>query len=1228
MKRALILLLLASCGGSSTPRAPTIEDLRQRARERPNDPEAQYALAEAELLMRGGDANAAAAQIDRAAALRPNDIRLTYLRAQERKLHGHPREALDHYLQVISLARTSDDPIAPSLAEISAAEIEDLDDNAPGYVERVSEVLAPIHAEPGGIGDAARNTIGSILIDVGYRRADLDRVRALTDAQRCITSWRVAGPFGPRQLLGFDTRLAPDADETLGERYEYGPGRGQRETREVNGRGCTVHVGGGPVGGGGTTYAEGTLEVPSGGRWVIRLETPNAVELFIDGQSAVRLDRRREPLPRVTYHEVELAAGAHRVRAKIASRHPNPVLELSASQTAGPPGGAEIEGETLVADFARVQRALGRGDVVTARERVRAHVHEDGSPLFLIAGAWATLNDPLRSGQVRHDSARRLLAWTADRDENAWYPSLTLAQLDANEGRETEAMSQLREALQRWPELVGFALQLIDWYEQRGWHRQADDAIARAREIAPDACRPLRTAMNQARRRQRAADELSMAEALVRCDARSDALMSTYIRRRDWERASAELTRLAALEPAPTPVSALSARLGIAQARGDDEEAARVIAELGRRMPQATGPVMMEVDRTLARDQAQPARQRIEAALSAEPESMMEMRRMLRAIGGASPLESYRLDGAEIIRGFESSGRRYDEPMVLVLDYTVYRVFDDGSMLELTHNIFRLNTQEAIDQMGEYNVPENAQMLTIQTVKADGRRLEPDEIAGKDTLSFPSLAPGDYIEFEYMRPRGAPLGYPGGFIGDRFYFQNFETPFDRSQLTVVTPDRIELMLDPRGPAPQTVMQREDGLRVYSWRVDESRPLVEEPGSVVSREFIPSIYWGYGASWAMYIESLRDVLADRDIRDPAAERVVRDILGEEGDRATPEQRARRIYAWVLDNIEDPGEGAFDLAPAMLAARSGNRSRVLAYLLGVAGLEAEVALVRSYAADSNEAELPDEDTYQSLAVRLSGLGEPIWLHAGSRGAPFGYMPPVLSGMPALMLTPGGETVRLPERAADADLRTVELDVEINESGGGRVSVVETYRGAGAVLWRDQLEGIPEADLESQFESQYVASFLPGGRLSRLAITGRETPEEPLVLRYEAEVESLVRRTRAGLGLPPLYRVRLGQQYAPVESRTTTQLVMNGTTIDVTMRVSAPDGMTVATEGSTATIDGPNGARVGIANEREGAALVVRRSYRVPRMRVPPDQYPELARFARSADEAESAEITIQR
>ncbi|MFK7984980.1 MAG: DUF3857 domain-containing protein [Sandaracinaceae bacterium] len=1220
---SLSCLLFVACGGARHAETLTIDDVRARAESAPDDPAAQRALAEAEFLMRGGDPARVEDAFERARRLNPDDLGLVFLGAVEREMHGHPSDALDAFLDVIARSRTSADPRAAAFAQVAAAEIEGLDDAVPNFADRVAEGLGPIHAEPGGIGDGARATIADLLIDIAYRQGNVDRVAALTAAQRCGTEWRIAGPFGPRHLLGFQQALAPDTDDTLSGEYELGPARGARETRTLQARGCNVHLGGGPVAGPGTTFAETTLEIPSAGRWVLRVETPNAVQVFVDGDPVAQIDRRREPSGRASFHALDLTAGSHRVRVRVTTRHPNPVLHVSASQTAGTPGGAALSAADLTTALLEAQLAMARGDVVRARELMRTHVHEDGAPVFLIAASAATLNDPLRSGGVRHDTARRLLGWAAERDEAVWYPRLTLAQLEANEGRDVNAIEVLRASAERWPELVIFPLQLNDLLTARGWHAQADEAVANARAAVSSACRPLRAELNRARRRHRAAEALSAAQAIVACDARSDALLTLRVRRREWDAARAELARLAELEPEQSTIGELQAELEMAQARGDEAEVRRLIGALRTRIPRGDQLVLASADRQLAAGDAQSARGTLRDAMAADPQAMMGLQRVNWAVGGTMPLEAFRRDGGEVISDLEASDRQYEEPMVLVFDYTVYRVFEDGSMLELTHNIFRLQSQEAVDRMGEYAVPEGAHMLTLRTVKADGTRLEPDEIAGKDTISFPSLSPGDYIEFEYVRGHEPPAGYPGGFIGDRFYFRNYETPFDLSQLTVVTPSAMELTLDPRGEAPETELEERDGLRVHRWTARESRPFSQEPASIPAREFFPSVYWGRGADWDLYIESLRDVLADRDMRDPAAERLVAGIVGPES--STPEQRAARIYQWVLENIED-SQDVFGSAPAMVAARTGNRTRVYRYLLDMAGIEAELALARSFGADRHEGVLPDDDTYQNLVVRLRGTTGFQYTHAGARGAPFGYVPPTLQGMDALMLNEEAERVRLPEGDDAEHRRSVEVDVELQRDGDARIRVVETFRGAGAILWRNQLEGIPDARLEDQFEAAYVANLLQGAELTRLVITGREDPSQPLVLRYDVNVGGFARRDGASLLVPPVFLAQLGPQLARVASRNIPQLIGGAIDLEVSVRVRLPEGMTPAALPAPVSLTGL-GAEVEASHTSADGEIHIERRYHVPRMRVAPADYPTLARFSRAADEAEVLELRVE-
>ncbi|UJR86261.1 Hypothetical protein I5071_83430 [Sandaracinus amylolyticus] len=1224
---AVAALLIVACGGAQhAGQNEGIDAIRRRAEERPNDPAAQAAWAEAELFMAGGDGEAAERAIARARQLDPESAEIEFLHAMERQLHGDLDESLDAHLRTIALARAGRTPLAASLAEVSVAFVLEFDDAVPDYARRVRDALTPIHAEPGAIGPSARHGIGSALSELAYRDGNLDAVRAISTAQGCSSSWRVAGPFGPRHLLGFDQQLAPEEPGPLAETYDLGPGRGTRPTRALDPRACSLHLGNGPVAGPGTTYAETEITVPAAGEYLVRLESPNSVELTVDDARVTRIDRRSEMISRITYHPVQLTAGTHRVMVKTATRHPNPLLVLSVlpASTFGDDFGDEAPAADRPLGVAlRAARAIARADFVGARETLAPHLRDDqATGAMLVLGSIVALSDPLTGQQVAADEGRRLLTLAAERDPRAWYPRMQLANLEPDE---LTKIRMLRDAIQQWPEVLVLPLTLIDVLEARGWEAQTDAAITLARQVAPTACRPRRAALNAALRRGRSSEVGELSEALVACDARSDARLQHAVRQRRWEDAQREVARIASLEPQSSRYQTADAELTLARQRGDDAAVARLLTELAELRPRAEAVVMMQADRMLAAGDAQAAHQRIEAALREEPESMGDLRRILRAIGGASPIEAFRQDGARVIREYEASGHSYDGPKVLVLDYTVVRVFDDGSQLELTHQIVRVQSEEAVDDEGEFSPPEDAQLLTLRTIKADGRRLEPDEIQGKDTISMPNLAVGDYVEYEYLRASPAPGGFPNGALGDRFYFASFEVPFDRSELTVISPLAMELEVDPRGPAPETETTTEDGLRVRRWRVRESRPHTQEPGAVAAREYLPSILWAHNATWPAYVESLRDVLADREVRDPAHVRLVREIVGQDGN-ASPEQRARRIYQWVLTNVEDTND-PFGQAATMVHARTGNRSRVLLYLLHIAGIDADLALARSFAGDATQSDVADDETYAFLVVRMQGSSGPNWLWPGARGAPFGFLPlePMIRGQQALVLDERGERTTVGDPGIESDLTNIELDVRLDGEGGAHVEVVETFRGAAAVAWRNQLEGVPAAHLEEIFERQYVARIAGGARMTELRITGREDAEQPLVLHYAFDVARLGRLTGDAHLVPQLYSLELASSYAPLARRATTQ-VMPGGARDVTMRVHLPEGAQAPVLPDERTMGGPSGMQATWRASAQGNVVTVERRVRLPRARVTPEQYPELARFARAYDEAEAIELRV--
>jgi hypothetical protein len=560
---------------------------------------------------------------------------------------------------------------------------------------------------------------------------------------------------------------------------------------------------------------------------------------------------------------------------------------------------------------------------------------------------------------------------------------------------------------------------------------------------------------------------------------------------------------------------------------------------------------------------------------------------------------------------------------VLVLDYMVVRAFEDGSRLTLTHNLWKMQSEEAVDEFGEFAPPDGAYLFQLRTIKADGTRLEPDMIEGKDTISMPNLQVGDYVEFEYLQyvpPSGA---YSNGMVGGRFMFQGFEKPYDRSELVVVVPSSMgPLVVDPRGPAPEVARETRGDLEVYRWRVDESRPLVAENRSISAAEFLPSIGWGIGASWAELFGMMNDELLDKDVIDPAARRLARRIVrGQETLRG----RAMAVYHWVTENIESTNGDLFDPAAIMLVGRRGNRTRVMRYLLGLVDVPADIVLVRGFAGDQTRSPLPDADTYDDVLLRVGTGPDAIYTTVVARGLAFGYIPVQLGGQDAVVLSAEAERVTIPRPSLEQDLSVIDAVVQLAPSGAASIQVRETYIAASAASWRENLRAVPAAELQTRFEEGYVAHIVPGAHVTSLRITGREDPEAPLVLEYTFEVPALGRIQGDQWRLPPLFGVRLAGRFAETPTRTTTQII-GPMAADVRLRVIPPRGAPPATPGADASFTGAGGAEVRVSSVATATDTTVTTRVRVPLARVAPSEYAAFAEFCRRADDALSRELSI--
>jgi len=1228
-RAALLLMLAAACGGSqgrgTTPEPTALDRLRERAAADANDAEAWSQLAEIELLGHGGDASRARETIDHALGLRPNAPSLHLLSAWEHDQHGRMRESFEALLTTIEKARTDAEERSPVIAEVALSDLADLRGHVTGYDERVAPLLERILAEPGRLGLYVVDQAAHLLMAHGYRQGEEEIAARAIARLGCLEDWRAVGPFGPHAMLTFDERQPAEAEGALADEYPLGPGRDTAETYEPKSRACrnvltgpsyTSHAGG-------STIVETFVEVEHGGRHLLSVSSGDSFKLYVDGELVHTSDQRRRLQGVFTHVPVDLDAGRHEIELKVTARMRGRTFEMILDRpgrlgegwdpTRGDALPQDGEEHTAPLNLVLRTRALGRrGLHLDAREAIRGRATDDASAHLLLLRAAVAERDPYMPDRREEELTRGWVRQALARDPDAVWAAMWLAHAQQGAQERFMAIGALAE---RWPDVMEVQLSWANALRTRGQEAEAEAIVRRIREALPDECGPVRVLQGMLRARQRVSEANALVDDLMSCDATSTARLELLQRQRRWEEARAELARM---EPLIGESAHRRHRLRIARASGDEELADRLQQEIWDEEGVSPQETLHRVDELYAAGQEREAIALLEREMDEHPAELVSLRSVRRDFTGNDDLEPYRVDGQEIIEAYESreggdAEAQSQEGQVLVFDYMVTRIYEDGSARHLVHQIFKVQSEEGRQNLGQLSLP--GQILTLHSIKPDGRRLEPEAISGLDSIPMTDLAIGDYVEYEYVRGQGPSMG--GSFLSGGWSFDSYDEPFHFSQIVVLMPQDMELTVEAQGPVPDPEVSTEDGLKRMSWTMRDVPAREREPMSVPRPPFRPFLRLGWNAEWDLYFDNTREGLTDRDPQDPAVERLVREVLA---GAESLEERITRLHSWTTENIQ-PVDAWGGVAPLMVAAKRGHRTRVLRYLLEVAGIDARFVI--SPRADTvAPGELVRTGLYQTVVIEVPREGgESLFLWAEDRAGDWRTLPQAIRGQEGIALVEGLPRVQVPALDPRHDRREVEAEVRVESDGSSVIGVVERSFGQAAGFLRSRLRQLPAADLPRMLTEGYVGRVLPGAEDVQIEVGGLDDPYGPLELRYVARVRNHGRVSGGRRYVPPMFPAVLARSLAPLPSRTTTQFVA-GIAADVTMRISGPGAPRALRD---VTLEA-GGARYERRSRQAEGALVVERHLVVPMSYVQAEDYPQFAAWCRAVSEAEVAEVAV--
>jgi tetratricopeptide (TPR) repeat protein len=1156
-----------------------------------------------------GNTERAAAGFARALAHDPSDARALFGAANLAYEHGDDEAALGGALGLLDAASRGTDPTALALSAATLARVPRLLAEIPDRRPAEERLIA---LPPGRLPWQAQYALALTVIDIARKRADATLLARAAAAAGCARAIDHVGEGGRLPLLDLSAGTFRPLDRP----------------RPLAPAGCQFQLNT-PDGRMGIKVLRSEFDLPDG-RYDVVLDFAGPARVRVDGGpwhehgGSLRVHG-----PRWSALPVSVVAGKHGIEIRLGTYGASAELALLAIPSAKPPQVVSVDAagaDEAMLDLARALEANLAGETDVLLARIDRLVSRPRFTLGQAAAGRLYVMDPTRPVDITRDKARSLWRQALAIDPGMARVWLDLSDLEMRNERPREAAQNAEQARLAapgwWPAQLGAATAL----RAQGLEQPADAALDQGLALAPrgfGACDLVEKAFLRKREREESAAAGRLVEALGRCDTQN-------VQSRSWAQEHGDTDKLLALLARAVPTSAepwwLRSEIADARlARGEFAAAHKVLSEMVELAPRDTRALIRLADSETALGSPEQSRATLARAIELFP-GRQDLRQAGRLAGLALPLDDFRLDGAKVVRDFLRSGRTYQAPAVVVLDRAVERVFSDGTALMLTHTITQVLSKDAVEHVGEVQVPGGAEILVLRTRKADGTLREAEEIAGKSSISAPNLGVGDFVESETLEVKEPREAFAPGFIGERFYFRSFDAPLDRSEFVFIAPSSMRLDVNQRAGAPPPVAtQGKNGTRILTFVVREQPQIFSERSAVPAVDWIPSVRVSSGASLELWSRFVAERFARVARGSPELRRVAADIAGPSGgDRG---RLAEAIAAWVSEHIE-PEADYVEPATSTLARGRGNRAGLMVALAHSLGIPADLVLARSLLSAAAGATIApsDLDDFRDVLVRFPRPGADRFVDPQLRRAPFGYLPAGLDGADAVVVG-GKEMVKAVSRVNDR--RGVTLRARLDSDGSARVAVTEDLSGWPAVEWSEMLEraGKDRTKLRQGFEQHWLGQHFPGAQLDTLVVDagGAQTR-----VKYTFTAARMADRQAGVLRLRPVFfQAQPGRRFATEPERKTALMLGYDVPLELDAEFALPAGAKVLDVGQGGEVIAGQARFVEerrVKSDAAGLTISLRRQSRLPIMRVEPGDYPAIAVKLRAVDPLEQGEIRI--
>jgi tetratricopeptide (TPR) repeat protein len=514
-------------------------------------------------------------------------------------------------------------------------------------------------------------------------------------------------------------------------------------------------------------------------------------------------------------------------------------------------------------------------------------------------------------------------------------------------------------------------------------------------------------------------------------------------------------------------------------------------------------------------------------ALRLDP-SQVDLREKIAIVSGNKPEINLAgaTDAAPILAHLPKDTDYPGQPAVILLNEERRVVYPDGGVLARAHVITKIFDKSGVALFSyiDLNNESRSTNVTVESariIKADGKVQDFTKDA-YTYLQFPSLAPGDTIDYSYRLTDCATGGLSGQFWSE--WQVDFPVPVKQSRYSLITPTNKPFQIKLHNGAPEPIKKDAGDWTITTWNADNVAPLKNEQAAPPMRDVQKWVDISSVSDWKTIVDWYLDLSSTRCIPDKAITEKTAEITK---DAKTSTEKLKAIVSYVRSikyqsspfrmSAYVPTEGK-----KVIRDRYGDckdKAALITAMLTSVGIKSEMVLL----SPRNEGITPflPSSRFAHAIARVQTENGPMFVDATADSLAFGLIPEPDEAAPCLLIDPATTDLSVtPEISASTEGMSIQIDASLNQAGD--LTAAETITGTGWLMsaMKAALAQIPGSEM-NQFYASFTAGYASkGAKFDSGSVEGVKDPDAPTSIKIKYHVDHFTSDAGGIQVLPSLF------------------------------------------------------------------------------------------------------------